>query len=318
MLSYHPQCTQAVYIQTVVLPLEFLKTSRMVLITLLVATFHLHLLLLANLKGSHVQYFPHRQPPSCQLLPHQLPYLLWHTRILMSNLPPFPAPSLLLPPRPSPRLPLQPLPASAVGNPTSPRPPTLRPLPSDDKENLDAVQDAIESQQLYRISRLEEIAHRLDLLRRAGIQALSAITMANSVSALPHTRLSMPEISDDSESEPDVSILGMARERLRARESGNRPTGIPHGLNMAPEHLQAHDTSVEDEDEDLETVDDEEDEDEEDHDAEQEADEPVPLIDPATMGLKEISNLGRFTVSSHKQGNGVEELRNDDLNLYWQ
>ncbi|KAH7320068.1 anaphase-promoting complex, subunit 10-domain-containing protein [Stachybotrys elegans] len=36
------------------------------------------------------------------------------------------------------------------------------------------------------------------------------------------------------------------------------------------------------------------------------------------IGLKEISNLGRFTVSSHKPGNGVEELRSDDLKQYWQ
>lgn len=125
----------------------------------------------------------------------------------------------------------------------------------------------------------------------------------------------MPEISDDSESEPDVSILGMARERLRAREPSTRQLGFHPGLNLTSEHLAPQDTSVEDED-DLETVDDEEaEENEMEQDAEEEA---LPLIDPATMGLKEISNLGRFTVSSQKQGNGVDELRNDDLNLYWQ
>jgi hypothetical protein len=42
------------------------------------------------------------------------------------------------------------------------------------------------------------------------------------------------------------------------------------------------------------------------------------LADPASLGLKEISNLGRFTVSTQKMGNGVEELRSDDLKLYWQ
>jgi anaphase-promoting complex subunit 10 len=44
---------------------------------------------------------------------------------------------------------------------------------------------------------------------------------------------------------------------------------------------------------------------------------PQPF-DAAARGLKEISNLGKFTVSSSKQGNGVDELRSDDLRLYWQ
>ncbi|KDN62777.1 putative anaphase-promoting complex subunit 10 [Colletotrichum sublineola] len=43
-----------------------------------------------------------------------------------------------------------------------------------------------------------------------------------------------------------------------------------------------------------------------------------PEFDPLAAGLKEISNLGKFTVSSHKQGNGVEQLRNDSLKTYWQ
>ncbi|PTB75835.1 galactose-binding like protein [Trichoderma longibrachiatum ATCC 18648] len=41
-------------------------------------------------------------------------------------------------------------------------------------------------------------------------------------------------------------------------------------------------------------------------------------MDPGVFGLKEISNLGKFTVSSHKPGNGVEQLRSDDLASYWQ
>jgi anaphase-promoting complex subunit 10 len=236
----------------------------------------------------------------------------------MSESPLFAAPSAPFSPKSPLRTPLSPLSVSAAGNRSCHWPPALRPLPSPDKENLNAFQDAIESRNRYFIFQFEEISRQIHILRLADAQATSAFTMANPASALPHTRLSMPEISDDSESEPDVSILGMARERLRARESGNRSTAIPRGLNMAPEHLQAHDTSVEDEDEDLETVDEEEEDEGEEHDAEQEVDELIPLIDPATMGLKEISNLGRFTVSSHKQGNGVEELRNDDLNMYWQ
>lgn len=41
-------------------------------------------------------------------------------------------------------------------------------------------------------------------------------------------------------------------------------------------------------------------------------------FDPTSMGLKEINNLAHFGVSSHKPGNGVEELLSDDLDKYWQ
>ncbi|PWW74052.1 anaphase-promoting complex, subunit 10 [Tuber magnatum] len=35
-------------------------------------------------------------------------------------------------------------------------------------------------------------------------------------------------------------------------------------------------------------------------------------------GLKEIGNLASWTVSSAKPGNGVEQLRDEDTNLFWQ
>ena len=41
-------------------------------------------------------------------------------------------------------------------------------------------------------------------------------------------------------------------------------------------------------------------------------------FDPIAMGLKEINNLAHFSVSSHKPGNGVQELLSDDLDKYWQ
>lgn len=44
----------------------------------------------------------------------------------------------------------------------------------------------------------------------------------------------------------------------------------------------------------------------------------APVFDPAAIGLKEINNLAHFGVSSHKPGNGVEELLSDDLDKYWQ
>ncbi|KAF4618359.1 hypothetical protein G7Y89_g14943 [Cudoniella acicularis] len=41
-------------------------------------------------------------------------------------------------------------------------------------------------------------------------------------------------------------------------------------------------------------------------------------FDPAALGLKEIGNLASWTVSSSKPGCGVEALRDEDTNLFWQ
>ncbi|KAI1481400.1 APC10-domain-containing protein [Daldinia eschscholtzii] len=60
------------------------------------------------------------------------------------------------------------------------------------------------------------------------------------------------------------------------------------------------------------------------NDLEQELDEEEedrnedPAFDASLVGLKEISNLASFTVSSYKPGCGVKELRDDDVNHYWQ
>jgi anaphase-promoting complex subunit 10 len=45
---------------------------------------------------------------------------------------------------------------------------------------------------------------------------------------------------------------------------------------------------------------------------------PLVLFDPTAMGLKEINNLAHFGVSSHKPGNGVDELLSEDVERYWQ
>lgn len=66
---------------------------------------------------------------------------------------------------------------------------------------------------------------------------------------------------------------------------------------LSQEHYEIEDTSIEDQVDEQETT---------------------PLYDPATVGLKEISNLGKFTVSSHKPGCGIEGLRSDDLKQCWQ
>ncbi|KAI0202574.1 anaphase-promoting complex, subunit 10-domain-containing protein [Astrocystis sublimbata] len=49
-----------------------------------------------------------------------------------------------------------------------------------------------------------------------------------------------------------------------------------------------------------------------------EEEEEEPQFDASAIGLKEISNLASFTVSSYKPGCGVKELRDDDANQYWQ
>ncbi|KAH8667937.1 anaphase-promoting complex, subunit 10-domain-containing protein [Tricladium varicosporioides] len=43
-----------------------------------------------------------------------------------------------------------------------------------------------------------------------------------------------------------------------------------------------------------------------------------PPFDSAALGLKEIGNLASWTVSTSKPGCGVEALRDDDTNLFWQ
>lgn len=53
-------------------------------------------------------------------------------------------------------------------------------------------------------------------------------------------------------------------------------------------------------------------------DEDEELEDEGLVLDPHPPGLKEISNLGKFTVSTHKQDNGVEELRSDDLTKLWQ
>ncbi|TVY17253.1 Anaphase-promoting complex subunit 10 [Lachnellula arida] len=76
--------------------------------------------------------------------------------------------------------------------------------------------------------------------------------------------------------------------------------------------------------EDSNDVEAEDDDEQDDEDVEEEGDvEEVPMevdtpFNPAALGLKEIGNLASWTVSSCKPGCGVEALRDDDTNLFWQ
>ncbi|KAI9158614.1 Anaphase-promoting complex subunit 10 [Paramyrothecium foliicola] len=215
------------------------------------------------------------------------------------------------------RVPLQELPVSPGGALLCNRPLTLRPVPSMDKENLQAV--------------VQALGRRHQVIWQQYLQVLGAVNELQAryrYGQAPHTniflatrgvtqpRLSLTLDSDESSSEPDLSVLGMAR------PGSQHPIALPYDYG---EEQAEHQDEVDEVDEGMYPensepeaigIDDQIEEDE--GDEEEEEEEAVPLIDPATAGLKEISNLGRFTVSSHKQGNGVEELRSDDLKSYWQ
>ena len=100
------------------------------------------------------------------------------------------------------------------------------------------------------------------------------------------------------------------------------------GMPDAPSSTPGHDESVlsgpGDEDLDLEGQEYEAEEyegeefPEDGEDEDEELEDEGLALDPHPPGLKEISNLGKFTVSTHKQDNGVEELRSDDLTKLWQ
>ncbi|KND94344.1 Anaphase-promoting complex subunit 10 [Tolypocladium ophioglossoides CBS 100239] len=225
---------------------------------------------------------------------------------------------------PIPRLPLQELPVTPFGDLVGCREPSWRPVPSADKENLPALRDALEHRDHIFTQRdldISAVLHQMHLHRdrlERSLQDISTDPMDTDCDPKPflathlsaNTRLSMPLDSDDSGSEPDLSVLGTAR----------AGAGLEH-------HLEHHMNAVAYDDDDDDDDDDDEDEalsqeqyEVEDTSIEDQAEdqEAAPLFDPATVGLKEISNLGKFTVSSHKPGSGVEELRGDDLKQYWQ
>ena len=131
------------------------------------------------------------------------------------------------------------------------------------------------------------------------------------------TLLSLGPEVDSGEEEGPGHELGNERP-LHEMGYSSSPEPVDGEMQIAPdmpdgEAYEAESTSMEDND--AENEDPHEEEHEGEHEEEQE--QALPF-DPSAVGLKEISNLGKFTVSSHKQGNGVNELRNDDVKLYWQ
>lgn len=135
-----------------------------------------------------------------------------------------------------------------------------------------------------------------------------------------NNRLSLQFDSDGSgsgsgtESEPDLSHLGMTRRGMTAvlEQQADQMTYDDDAMSQG--QYDAEEASL---DENLDENVDENDDDNVDEQVEGEQ-EPLAMMDPVAFGHKEISNLGKFTVSSHKPGNGVEQLRSDDTASYWQ
>lgn len=121
----------------------------------------------------------------------------------------------------------------------------------------------------------------------------------------------MPLDSDsDSGSEPDISVLEMARRGRMTEQPVQEET-----YEEEEEEEEEEEDSISQQDYELEDTGLDEQVEDEEVAEEQEVEQ---LVDPSSIGLKEISNLGKFTVSSHKPGNGVEELRSDNTKQYWQ
>ncbi|KAF5676311.1 anaphase-promoting complex subunit 10 [Fusarium heterosporum] len=194
----------------------------------------------------------------------------------------------------------------------------VRPLPSwepEDKENEGAFSRAVD----HIDATLQE--HISDI-REEIAQAREIYQTINNLLAAPPVdgpRLSMPPVdSDGSSSEPDESIL-QNRGRVVATPAGPSPQ-VPSSFisNRVAEQDIGREALSPEEYEDENSIDEEDIDEEEDVGEQDQAQDVAHSFDPATAGLKEISNLARFTVSSHKPGNGVEQLKSDDLKHFWQ
>lgn len=187
----------------------------------------------------------------------------------------------------------------------------FRPLPSceaEDRENSGAaLYAAQENVKTLGEIMVEQMRHDIDSL---------VATLAEGP-----PRLSMPPVDYDgssSEPEPDDSILnGRARPMPALAQAAAMADHIDASFN-GNHAAEEENTGVDQQSVSAEEYDDDTEEEEDDEDDEEQAQDIAPLFDPATAGLKEISNLARFTVSSHKPGNGVEELKSDDLKQFWQ
>ncbi|KAF4341997.1 anaphase-promoting complex subunit 10 [Fusarium beomiforme] len=200
----------------------------------------------------------------------------------------------------------------------------FRTVPSPDKENVEACYRAIDH---LSVTFDEWYRERMRALREAQqLRANINNLLLAAQQPTDRSRLSMPQRDSDassSDAEPDESILFNRARPMATLAGPSSDAPVAYNNDQAAEQdLDERTLSPSPEEYDHENSMDEEDVDEDEDDEEgaenDQAQDAAALFDPATAGLKEISNLARFTVSSHKPGNGVEELKSDDLKLFWQ
>lgn len=165
-----------------------------------------------------------------------------------------------------------------------------RPPITMDQENEDAVRTGLSS----------GIYDRGEIIAMTNNSFFGpSAAVAGATQAALFRRLHEQEVDDDDES-PIPDDVGFGAEL----ENEMDPNDI------SPDDMDSDEPDQEDGEEDGDT--------DEPNDLQVGDQSPVAFFDPTVMGLKEINNLAHFGVSSHKPGNGVDELLSDDLDKYWQ
>ncbi|KAH7040646.1 anaphase-promoting complex, subunit 10-domain-containing protein [Microdochium trichocladiopsis] len=104
-------------------------------------------------------------------------------------------------------------------------------------------------------------------------------------------------------------------------DDGDHQAEESYLANLDTQQEEDYDVTQEDDEDGVDDVDDEGDTkatDDGEQEGEDVGEDDESSFDASATGLKEISNLACFTVSSYKPGCGVKELRSDDMNQYWQ
>ncbi|KAI1800708.1 APC10-domain-containing protein [Daldinia bambusicola] len=146
----------------------------------------------------------------------------------------------------------------------------------------------------------------------------------HSASAPSGDDLSQPAVTQDQlwrvllrvRGEAAVQEDQMSDESSHTSPSDQSSYGITAATEEDTEHFE-EDEGEDDEGHDFEGIEGD-DLEQEELDEEDEFPNEEAAFEASVFGLKEISNLASFTVSSYKPGCGVKELRDDDVNHYWQ
>jgi anaphase-promoting complex subunit 10 len=165
----------------------------------------------------------------------------------------------------------------------------------------------------------ENEARVLEGIRNGTYDFHEVVAWTNSIGSLfPAARGNIHDSNDDEEEDDEEDFTRpMDDASLRARDLSEDGRGLDPEM-MGDDYEEGDDELLgEVMDEDL----DENDQEDHDNDGDEQIDDERPQVDafdPTALGLREINNLAHFGVSSHKPGNGVEELLSDDLDKFWQ